>query len=171
MGVKNQRSGGGAWLLLLVVPAVLVVVILFPHMGEHGEGLLPEAIGAHLADTEEFQGFAGDARRWGGTIFGLSCLVGILIWLAARNRWRNRLLSFDARTVKGYRGFIFIRLLLTVLLALLLTSGLILLSSTFRILPLVGWVMIAATACVFAALQYFATVWGVSETRRLFRGR
>jgi hypothetical protein len=171
VGVKNQRSGVGAWWLLLFVPIVLIVVILFPHMGEHGEGLLPETIGAHLADTEEFQAFAADARRWGGTIFGLSCLVGILIWLAARNGWRNRLLLFDATKVRGYRGFIFGRLLLTILLAVLLTSGLILLSSTFRILPIVAWVMIAAAACVFAGLQYFATIWGVSETRRLFRGR
>ncbi len=158
-------------MLLLLVPAVLAVVILFPHMGEHGEGLLPEVIGAHVADTDEFQGFAADTRRWGGTIFGLSCLVGILIWLLARNGWKERLLSFDAGNVKGYRGYVFLRLLLAVILAALLASGLILLSSTFRILPLVGWVMIAAMACVFAALQYFATVWGVSETRRLLRGR
>ena len=171
MGVKNRRSDGGVWFLLLVVPAVLIVVILFPHMGEHGEGLLPEVIGAHLSDSEAFQGFAADTRRWGGTIFGLSCLVGVFVWLAARNGWRSRLLSFDAAMVKGYRGFVFARLLLTILLAVVLTSVLILFSSTFRILPLVGWVMIAATACFFAALQYFATVWGVSETRRLFRGR
>jgi len=171
MGVKNRRSGGGAWWLLLLVPAVLIVVVLFPHMGEHGEGLLPETIGAHLADTEEFQAFAADARRWAGTIFGLSCLVGILIWWAARNGWRTRLLSFDATRVQGYRGFVFARLLLAVLLALILTSGLIFLSSTFRVLPVVGWAMVAAAACVLAALQYFATIWGVSETRRLFRGR
>lgn len=171
MGPKNQRPGAGAWWLLLVLPALLVIVITIPSMGEHQEGLLPETIAAHLADTELFSSFAADARRWGGTIFGLSCLVGVLIWLTARNGWKKRLLAFDARKARGYRAYIFGRLLLAMLLAFLLGNALILLSSSFRALPVVSWVIIAAGAAAFAALQFLATVWGTTTTRRLVRGR
>ncbi len=171
MVLKNQRSRGGVWWLLLAVPAVLVAVVLFPRWGEHGEGLLPEVVGSHVADTEEFQSFATDARRWGATIFALSCVLGILLWVALRTGWRKRLLSFDATLVAGYRRYVFSRLFYALLLALPLATGLVLLSSTFRGLPLFGWVMVVAAASLLAALQYFVTVWGISETRRLFRGR
>ena len=171
MVVKNQTSRGGAWWLLLLVPAVLTLLILFPGLGEHGEGLLPEVIAAHVADTEAFQGFASDTRRWGGAIFGLSCILGILVWLALRSGWRKRLLSFDADQVHGYRGYVFARLLYALLLMIPVVAGLILLSSALRGLPFVSWIMVAGAASVVAALQYFMTVWGISETRRLFRGR
>lgn len=171
MGSKKQRPVAGAWWVLLVLPALLVIVITIPSMGEHEEGLIPETIAAHLADTELFSSFAADARRWGAAIFGLSCLVGILIWWTARNGWRKRLLAFDARKASRYRAYIFGRLLLAMSLAVLLAIGLIFLSSSFRTLPLVSWVIIAAGAAAFAALQFLATVWGTTNTRRLVRGR
>lgn len=167
----NDHRRTGAWPLLLVVPALLIVVVLLPQLGMHEEGLLPELLGQTFVDDPIFADFAVAARQWTGTIFGLACVIGVLLWLAMLLGWKARLRTFRVARVLEYRKFALFNMLWAMLLAIGVACGLMALSTDLSRLEVVNWLLVSAACAFLASLQFFCAVWGLPETRRLYRGR
>lgn len=167
----GPRQGTGFWWLLLFVPIGIATIVLLPQLGQQGEGLFPEWLGTHLAFTESFFPFATDVKRWGGSALALSIVIGVLFWFLTSRGWDERWRSLDMRQVRGYRGFVFRHTVAATLAASALSSGLFLLSASLRTIPVPSWIILASFCAAIAALQHLATIWGITKTRRLFRGK
>jgi len=172
-GVRSRPRGSAAgfWWLLLPIPVVLAIVILVPQFGTYGEGILPELVGTHLLDTEDFMAFAFDVRVWGGPILGLSCLAGIVLWFVHLRGWTARLADLRAERAGRYRAFVLRHMLIATCVAIVLSAGIALLSSSLRGIPVAGWFYLLGIAAVLAMMEYYAALLGITSTRRLFLGR
>jgi hypothetical protein len=170
IGIGRRHARTGAWFLLLFIPAALAAVFVAPPFGAQGQGWLSEMLGNYLAFTTEYDGFALEMQKWGGALFGVSILVGILFWSTTKSAWQVRLRTLDAKRVFNYRGLAFTH---TALAAVVAASGgcaLLLLSQEPKAMPLVNWFIFAGCCAALAALQHFVTIFGVTHTRRLYRG-
>jgi hypothetical protein len=169
LAVRPEPSA--AWLLLQVVPTLLVGVLLIPGMGMHEEGLLAELFGQGVVNSEDFLEFATEVKRWGAAILGTSCVIGALGWLLLRNGWRAKARAFRADRLFDYRGHQRQYMLATLVTAMAAGLALLALSTRLRSMPVANWILMGGMSAAFAALQFLATTWAVSSTRRLYRGR
>ncbi|MBN1566851.1 MAG: hypothetical protein JXA73_03330 [Acidobacteria bacterium] len=170
-GIGNGRLGIGFWWLLLPIPIMLAIVFILPQLGTYGEGILPELLGTHLLNSEDYMKFALEARVWGGAILALSCLIGILLWYAQLRGWHLRLNELRAERAKGYRSFVSKRMFLAGLFAVLVGAGISLFQSSLRGMPVVSWFYLLGACALLSIIQYFFTMLGIKSTRRFFMGR
>lgn len=169
---RNRRAGHGMWWLALFVPVALTVVLFFPrNLAQQEEGLFAEMLGGHIAFSDDFYTFAPEVRRWGVTVLAVAILIGIGFWSLTKREWHNRLRSLDAGRTRGFRTLVLRDMVIAGVIALVVGCGLFVLPGSLRTMPLPSWAMVAGLCAVVAAAQYFATLWGITETRRLFRGR
>lgn len=166
-----RRAGVSVWVILLFVPSLVAVGLLLPQFGEQEQGLLPEILGSHVAYTESFYAFAVEAKKWGGVLFGLSCLIGIAFWSLGIRGWRKRLRLFRATAVANYKTFTFGHTFFAAAVAAVLAALLVFASPELRAMPMVNWIILVAGCGFLAALQHFVTLLGITNTRRLFRGK
>ena len=169
---SDRRHRNGLWLLLIALPALFVALILFPSLGDHGEGLLPEFLGQRgISDSVGYAEFAQDVRVGGLVMFGLACLAGLALWFALLAGWAGRLRAFRWDLAMHYQRFAVFRMCWAMLLGLVICAGVITMSTSLRGVEAIDWMFLAAACVTLAALQYYASVWGFVATRRLYRGR
>lgn len=167
----TERKSQWLWILLLLVPSALAVLVIVPGLGKYGEGLIPEILGGELLDTEQFAAFAVRARYWAVATVVLSFTVSLWLWALMRIRWHGRLRTFDHKLLLGFRAFLRWHVLCAVFGAVGLAMGVIYLAGDLTPLTPLAWIFLGLMCAVAAGLQFLAAVFGVTETRRLYRGR
>jgi hypothetical protein len=167
---QKRRSPGGWWLLLLI-PVALAVALFYPAGGEYSEGIFVEGL-AKLAEKPDDQlaEFATRLRFTGGTMAALAVIVAIACWFGLRSGWKKRLLEFDSSRILGFRGLFGLWFLWTFLAALVVAS-LVEAFSPLHGEPILVLGILALVTAVIGCLMYLAMVFGIRESRRLFRGK
>jgi hypothetical protein len=169
---RRFRATTVGWWVLIAIPGLLVLLGVWPGLGVYGQGLLPEVLAPESTSRGDFEELARLVRLWCGVALGLACAIGVLFWFSLRGKWRRLLRHFDASKLLGYRGLVWGgRLVSTLLCGALLGLALMAVAPPMRGLSAAAWVVTIALCAAAALLQYLATVFGASETRRLHAGR
>jgi hypothetical protein len=160
------------WWFLIAIPPLLGLLAVWPGLGTYGQGLLPEILASESASGEAFEALARLVRLWCGVTLGLASTIGLLFWFSLRSKWRGLLRHFDASKLFGYRGLVWgSRLVSAFICGALLGLLLMAVAPPMRGLSAAAWIVTIAMCGAAALLQYLATVFGASETRRLHLGR
>src|SRR6185295_5163841 len=169
---RRFRASSVVWWILIAIPPLFVLISVWPGLGTYGQGLLPEILAPESTSLETFEGLAQLVRPWCGAALGAACGIGLLYWFSLRNKWRRLLRRFEASTLLGYRSLVWgSRLVGALLCGALLGLLLMAVAPPMRGLSPVAWVVMVSLCAKAALLQYLATVFGASETRRLHTGR
>lgn len=169
---KPTRARAALWWMLLLMPVALIALLVWPGLGQYGEGVLPEVLAPERTGDEDFVEFARLVRLWCGVTLALACLAALAYWFWLRAKWRSLLRLFDPTRVLGYRRLVFgWRFLGSLVTGAALGATLMLVSAPMRGLSAPAWVVFLAGCTLVAGLQYVATVFAVSETRSLYSGR
>lgn len=169
---RRFRASSVVWWILIAIPMLLILISVWPGLGTYGQGMLPEILAPESTSLESFEGLARLVRLWCGAALGVASGIGLLYWFSLRNKWRNLLRRFEASTLLGYRGLVWGRRLVGALLCgAILGLLLMAVAPPMHGLSAAAWVVMIASCASAAVLQYLATVFGASETRRLHGGR